>query len=91
MPPFDELPVPGDPDPIESDDPTVLRTEILRLRDGLLGANGRAEVLGDRIAELERREAELDAANSELHAALAANPLMRVLRAARRRMPGAGP
>ena len=38
--------------------------EILRLRDGLLASNGRTEVLRDRIAELEGREAELDAANA---------------------------
>lgn len=90
MPPFDDLPVADDPDPIESDDPVTLRVEILRLRDGLLGADGRAEVLRDRVAELETREAELDAANAELQETLARNPLMRVIAAARRRIPGAG-
>lgn len=83
---FDDLPVAGEPDPVESDDPTVLRTEILRLRDGLLGANGRAEVLRDRVDELERREARLAEENAELHTALGQHPLIRLARAVRRRL-----
>ena len=88
---FDDLPVAADPDPIGADDPTVLRTEILRLRDGLLGANGRAEVLRDRIAELEApTQRELDAANLALHEQLApksARPTC-AARAVRRRLTG---
>lgn len=85
---FDDLPVDADPDPIGTDDPAVLRTEILRLRDALLGANGRTEVLRDRIAELETRERELDAANLALHEELSRSPVARVVRAVRRRLPG---
>ena len=85
---FDDLPVAAEPDPIGTDDPDALRAEILRLREQLLGANGREEVLHDRIAELERREADLDAANRALHEELARNPLVRILRALRRRLPG---
>ncbi|MEZ5243833.1 MAG: hypothetical protein R2707_01955 [Acidimicrobiales bacterium] len=86
---FDDLPVADEPDPIGSDDPIVLRTEILRLRESLLASNGRTEVLRDRIAELERREHELDLANAALHEELGRNPLVRLARAARRRLPGA--
>lgn len=87
MPVFDDLPVADDPDPIGSDDPAVLQLEILRLRDGLLAANGRTEVLRDRVAELEERERALDRANADLHAELARNPILRVARAIRRRLP----
>ncbi len=86
MPVFDDLPVADDPDPIGSDDAAVLRAEILRLRDGLLAANGRTEVLRDRIAELEQRERDLDRANADLHAELARNPVLRVARTIRRRL-----
>ena len=85
---FDDLPVGADPDPIDHDDPIVLRTEILRLRELLLASNGRAEVAADRIAELERRERELDAANAALHEELGRSPLLRIARALRRRLPG---
>lgn len=92
---FDDLPVPAGPDPIDDDDPMVLRTEILRLRESLLAVNGRTEALRDRIAELEQHEVELDAANTELdrvntelHAELGRNPVVRVARAAARRIPG---
>ena len=88
MPAFDDLPVSGDPDPIDDDDPVVLRTEILRLRESVLAANGRAEVADDRIAELERREHELDAVNAALHEELGRSPLLRIARAVRRRLPG---
>ena len=86
---IDDLPVGGDPDPIDDDDPAVLRTEILRLRESLLAANGRAEVADDRIAELERREGELDTVNAALHEDLGRSPLLRIARAVRRRLPGA--
>jgi len=86
--PFDDLPVADEPDPIESDDTAALRSEILRLRDGILAGNGRVEVLRDRILELETREAELDAANVALHEELGRNPVLRVARALRRRLPG---
>jgi hypothetical protein len=46
-------------DPIDSDDLPTLRATILRQREQLLGAEGREEVMRDRIAELERREQDL--------------------------------
>lgn len=76
----------GDPDPVESDDAATLRAEILRLRESLLAANGRAEVLRDRIAELETREHDLHEANRHLQAELDRNPVMRLLGAVRRRL-----
>ncbi len=87
MPVFDDLPIPEGEDPILSDDQRTLRTEILRLRESLLATNGRIEILTDRIDELEKIEARLHASNAELHAELARNPLIRVLRAVRRRRP----
>lgn len=42
-------------DPIDSDDPNVLRHEILRQRDELGGADAARGLLDDRIAELEAR------------------------------------
>lgn len=53
---------------------------------GLHAANGRTEVLRDRIAELEQRERDLDRANADLHAELARNPVLRVARTIRRRL-----
>lgn len=82
---FDDLPVAGEPDPIESPDPDVLRSEILRLRESLLAANGRAEVLRDRIAELEERERELDERNRGLHEQLRRSPVARLRNAIRHR------
>ena len=45
-------------DPIDSDDPQVLRQEILRLRDALGGARARNSPLEARVAELEELEAD---------------------------------
>ncbi len=45
------------PDPIHSDDPAVLRREILRLRDGLGGAQAQVGPLRARVAQLEEIEA----------------------------------
>jgi hypothetical protein len=93
---YDDLPVADDPDPIGDDDPIVLRTEILRLRESLLAANGRTEVLRDRIAELERGQRDIEAANTALRAEsaglreeLARSLTRRVARAVRRQLPGA--
>jgi hypothetical protein len=85
---FDDLPVASEPDPIESDDHLVLRAEILRLRESLLAANGRTEVLRDHISELEQREEQLALDNAVLHAELGRNPVLRVARAVRSRLPG---
>jgi hypothetical protein len=83
---FDDLPVADGPDPIDTDDAIVLKTEILRLRESLLASNGRTEVLRDRIAELESRVAELAAANAALDEELGRNPATRLVRAIRRRV-----
>jgi uncharacterized protein YhaN len=86
---FDDLPIPDGDDPILNEDAPSLRAEILRLRESLLAANGRTEVLTDRIAELEEIEARLHAANTALREQLDRHPLIRVLQAVRRRRPGA--
>jgi len=80
-------------DPIDSDDRSELRTEILRLRDLNLGAESRAEVLADRVAELEAQNTELNdaltnlnEANAALHVELGRSPLIRIARAIARRL-----
>lgn len=52
---------PEGPDPIDSADPIDLRVEILKLRDLVLGLTSHAEVLADRVVELETQ-------NDQLHA-----------------------
>ena len=87
--PESPTPVPAEgPDPIDSSDPSALRPEILRLRDALLGEQARTEVLRDRVTELEAHVEALAADNETLHAELARNPLMRVVRAVGRRLGG---
>ena len=86
---LDDPPGTAGADPIDSTDPTVLRAEILSLRDRIHAAHGGAEVLRDRIGGLEERERVLADDNAFLHAELARSPLVRVLRALRRRIPGA--
>ena len=54
----------GPSDPLDSDDPVLLRGEILRLRDAALGEQARNELLTDRIATL---EGELHAVGDKLH------------------------
>ena len=60
-------------DPIDSDDLERLRHEILRLRDLTLGLASRAEVLEDRVQELEAHV-------EHLGAELARHPVVRVAR-----------
>ena len=71
---------------IDSDDPDVLRAEILRLRDQLMGADGRLEVRDDRIAELERIETWLNDRVALLQADLDRRFDTRVRGALRRRL-----
>lgn len=71
---------------IDSDDPDVLRAEILRLRDQLMGADGRLEVRDDRIAELERIETWLNDRVALLQADLDRRFDTRVRDALRRRL-----
>lgn len=71
---------------IDSDDPDVLRAEILRLREQLMGADGRLEVRDDRIAELERIETWLNDRVALLQADLDRRFDTRVRDALRRRL-----
>lgn len=76
------------PDPVDSPDPQVLRHEILRLRDTALGEQARADVLADRVAELEAELHTLGARAEALQARLDRSPvelLARVVRRLRRR------
>ena len=91
MPDHFDAVVPAGDDPIDSADTTALRHEILRLRDIALGEVAQREVLTDRIAELERELHALGAANKHLQTELARSPLMRMISAIRRRLPGKGP
>ena len=61
---------PSDADVIHSEDLDVLRAEILRLREQLMGAAGRLEVRDDRIAEMEATEAFLNQKVTHLEADL---------------------
>lgn len=81
-----EPPASSGPDMIDSDDPDVLRAEILRLRDQLMGADGRLEVRDDRIAELERIETWLNDRVALLQADLDRRFDTRVRDALRRRL-----
>ncbi len=73
-------------DPIDDEDLEVLRHEILRLRDHAIGQDSRAEVLTDRVSELEAELHELGAINEELARELARNPLLRLARGVRLRL-----
>lgn len=84
---------PQGPDPIDSTDPTELRAEILRLRDLNIGLSSHAEVLAERLADLQSRNEELDGAvneldalNRALHVELGRSPIIRVARAVARRL-----
>ena len=73
-------------DPINSDDPIVLRAEILALRDQLAVAGSGKEMLHDIVAERDCHIAELDARASALAEELARNPIVRVGRAVMQRL-----
>ena len=80
---MDDRPANRAPDVIDSDDPDLLRSEILRLRDELAGADSRNDVLDDRIAQLEKQVEEL-AAGLERYQALTAHPAVRAVLSATR-------
>lgn len=61
---------------IDSDDPGVLRAEILRLRDAVTGGSAREEVLEDRVRGLESQVEEMAAEIAKL-ARLTSNPAVR--------------
>ncbi len=71
------------PDPIDSADLDVLRTEILGLRDPIRGAEAREQVLDDPVAELEQQVDSL-AAETDRLSALASNPMVRATAAVTR-------
>ena len=74
-------------DPIDSDDPVILKTEILRARDETQGARTAAEVHADRVAELESELHAQGAVIEALGAEMSA-PLVRAARAIHRRITG---
>ena len=82
MPDRDGLPVPPGPDPLDGGEADVLRPEVLRLRDLVLGLRVRNDVLLDRVAELENQVEELAERNRAVEAELARNPVVRTARAA---------
>jgi len=71
-------------DPVDSSDPQTLRAEILRLRDTALGEGARADVLADRVAELETELHALGAHAEALQARLNRSPLEMLARVVRR-------
>ncbi len=80
-------------DPINSTDPAELRAEILRVRDLSIGLTSHAEVLSERVADLETRNEELNSvvnelneANQALHVELGHSPIIRIARAVARRL-----
>lgn len=68
------------PDPIDSDDPAVLRREILVLRDTAMGERARAELLADRIITVETELHALDAHTRALQSIVDRSPVRRVRR-----------
>jgi hypothetical protein len=58
------------PDPIDSDDPAVLKAELLRQRDLAHGETARAVVLADRVSELENELATVGAYADDLRVRL---------------------
>ncbi len=84
---------PDGSDPIDSVDEAELRAEILRLRDLNIGLESRAEVLAERVADLEARNKEINDANQqlsdhsrELEVELGRSPIIRIARAVARRL-----
>ncbi len=75
-----DAPVPPGDDPIDAEEPAVLRQEILRLRDLALGEQSRSEVLSHRVTELEQEVHALGAERDTLATELASTPLARVTR-----------
>ena len=77
---------PDGSDPIDSVDQAELRAEILRLRDLNIGLESRAEVLAERVADLEAQNEELNDANRALEVELGRSPMIRTARAVARRL-----
>lgn len=75
----------SEPDPIDTDDPDVLRAEILRLRDHLASIDARIEVLESLIATRDAQITEYDAEVNRLRDVVAQSAITRVRQAIDRR------
>lgn len=74
-----------EPDPIDTDDPDVLRAEILRLRDHMASIDARIEVLESLIATRDTQITEYDAEVNRLRNVVAQSAITRVRQAFDRR------
>jgi len=72
-------------DPIDTDDPSVLRAEILRLRDRAASIDARVEVLEALIATRDTQITEYDAEVNRLRDVVAQSSITRVRQAIDRR------
>ncbi len=77
---LDAVPPDAESDPIDADDPAVIRAEVLRLRDLAYGEQARAEVLSERVAELETELHALGAHADALQTRLDRSPLQQARR-----------
>ena len=75
----------SEPDPIDTDDPDVLRAEILRLRDHMASIDARIEVLESLIATRDTQITEYDAEVNRLRNVVAQSAITRVRQAFDRR------
>jgi len=75
----------SEPDPIDTDDPDVLRAEVLRLRDHLASIDARIEVLESLIATRDTQITEYDAEVNRLRDVVAQSAITRVRQAIDRR------
>jgi uncharacterized coiled-coil protein SlyX len=75
----------SEPDPIDTDDPDVLRAEILRLRDHLASIDARIEVLESLIATRDTQITEYDAEVNRLRDVVAQSAITRIRQAIDRR------
>ncbi len=75
----------SEPDPIDTDDPDVLRAEILRLRDHMASIDARIEVLESLIAARDTQITEYDAEVNRLRNVVAQSAITRVRQAFDRR------
>lgn len=75
----------SEPDPIDTDDPDVLRAEILRLRDHLASIDALIEVLESLIATRDTQITEYDAEVNRLRDVVAQSAITRVRQAIDRR------
>ena len=75
----------SEPDPIDTNDPDVLRAEILRLRDHMASIDARIEVLESLIATRDTQITEYDAEVNRLRDVVAQSAITRVRQAIDRR------